>query len=77
MALALKTRRRIALLILVFGMPVYVIMAVTIVDLFERPSFLLELAIYVGLGFLWILPLRPIFRGVGQEDPENDPPASD
>ena len=39
------------------------------VDLFERPSILVELGIYVGLGFLWILPFRFIFRGIGQEDP--------
>ena len=70
MALSYKTRRRLALLILVVGLPAYIVVAVTLVDLIDRPSTLVELAIYVGLGFLWILPLRPIFLGVGQPDPD-------
>jgi Protein of unknown function (DUF2842) len=70
MTLAYKTRRRLALLILVVGLPVYVVTAVTLVGLLERPSFLVELAIYVGLGFVWMLPLRPIFLGIGQPDPD-------
>ena len=70
MALSYKTRRRLALLILIVGLPVYIIVAVNLVDLIERPSLLVELAVYVGLGFLWMLPLKPIFRGIGQADPD-------
>ncbi|MEO8241141.1 MAG: DUF2842 domain-containing protein [bacterium] len=70
MALAYKTRRRLALLVLCIGLPGYIIVAVTVVGLFDRPSVLLELAIYLGLGILWIVPLRPIFLGIGQPDPE-------
>ena len=69
MALSYTARKRWALLILTVGMPVYVVMAVNLVDLFERPSLLLELAVYVGLGILWVLPFRFIFRGIGQADP--------
>jgi Protein of unknown function (DUF2842) len=69
MALGYKARRRWALVILLIGMPVYVVLAVNLVDLFERPSILVELAVYVGLGILWILPFRFIFRGIGQPDP--------
>lgn len=69
MALSYKARRRWALIILLVGMPVYVVLAVNLVDLFERPSMLVELAVYVGLGILWILPFRFIFRGIGQPDP--------
>jgi hypothetical protein len=80
MALSYKARRRWALFILLIGMPVYVVLAVNLVDLFERPSIPVELAVYVGLGILWVLPFRFIFRGIGQPDPdakagENDPPA--
>jgi Protein of unknown function (DUF2842) len=79
MSLSYKARRRWALVILLVGMPVYVVLAVNLVDLFERPSILIELAVYVGLGILWILPFRFIFRGIGQPDPDakaggNDPP---
>ena len=70
MALSYKTRRRLALLVLCVGLPAYIVVAVTLVDLIDRPSALVELAIYVGLGFLWILPLRPIFLGIGQPDPD-------
>lgn len=70
MALSYKTRRRLALLVLCVGLPVYIVVSVTLVNLIDRPSFLVELGIYLGLGFLWILPLRSLFLGVGQPDPD-------
>ena len=70
MALSYKNRRRLALLILVLGLPAYIVLAVTLVAQFERPSIWLEFAVYVGLGIIWILPLRRVFLGVGQPDPE-------
>lgn len=70
MALSYKARRRWALVILLVGLPVYLVAAVTLVGLIERPSMLVELAIYVGLGFAWALPFRFIFRGIGQPDPD-------
>jgi hypothetical protein len=73
MALSYKTRRRLSLLILVIGLPLYIVVAVNVVDLIERPSVLVELAIYLGLGFLWIVPLRSVFRGIGQADPDQPP----
>ncbi|EGJ21836.1 DUF2842 domain-containing protein [Cereibacter sphaeroides] len=73
MALSYKTRRRLSLLVLVVGMPLYIVAAVTLVGLFDRPPFWLELVIYVALGIVWILPLKPIFIGVGQPDPDARP----
>ena len=70
MALSYSARRRWALVILLVGLPVYVVAAVTLVDLIERPSVLVELAIYLGLGFAWALPFRFVFRGIGQADPD-------
>ncbi|GGD43713.1 DUF2842 domain-containing protein [Sinisalibacter lacisalsi] len=69
-----KARKRLAIAVLVIGLPLYIVVAVTLVGLFEtRPSILVELAIYVGLGFLWMLPLRKLFLGVARPDPdEND-----
>lgn len=75
MALAYKTRRRLSLLILVVGLPLYIVAAVTVVGLFDRPPIWLELLVYIGLGILWALPFRAIFRGVGQSDPD-DPQAN-
>jgi hypothetical protein len=70
MALSYTARRRWALVILLIGLPVYIVAAVTLVGLLDRPSFLMELAIYVGLGFAWALPFRFVFRGIGQADPD-------
>lgn len=65
-----KTRKRLALLVLLVGMPLYVVAAVTIVGLFERPPILAELAIYIGLGVLWILPFKRLFLGIARPDPD-------
>jgi hypothetical protein len=43
---------------------------VNLIDLFDRPSFLVELVVYVALGIVWALPFRFIFRGIGQPDPD-------
>ena len=69
-SLPYRTRKRLALLILVLGLPAYLIVAVTVVSSLERPSILVELAIYVGLGILWAFPFRAIFKGIGQPDPD-------
>ena len=71
MALSHKAKKRWALFILVVGLPAYIVVAVTIVNLFDRPPILLEFAIYVGLGILWAVPLKRVFLGVGQADPED------
>jgi hypothetical protein len=70
MKLSWKARRRWALFILVIAVPLYVVVVVNVIELFERPPFLLELAIYVALGIVWALPLKALFRGVGQPEPE-------
>ncbi|MEE9428338.1 MAG: DUF2842 domain-containing protein [Paracoccaceae bacterium] len=73
MALSYKSRRRWSLIILLIGLPIYIVIAVSIVDMLGRPNILIELLVYVGLGIVWILPFKPIFRGIGKEDPpENE-----
>jgi len=70
MALRYKTRKRLALLILVVALPLYIIVALNLVSAFERPSILIELLIYVGLGVIWAIPLKFVFKGIGQPDPD-------
>ncbi|VAV91105.1 Glutamate synthase [NADPH] large chain [hydrothermal vent metagenome] len=70
MALSYKARRRWALVILLIGMPAYIVAVVTVLNLLDRPPFWVELLVYVGLGFLWILPFKFIFKGIGQADPD-------
>ncbi len=71
MRLSWRIRRRLSLLILVLGLPLYVFAAVTVVGWFDRPPLLVELAIYVALGVAWVLPLRRLFTGMGRADPDS------
>lgn len=70
MALSYKARRRWSLVILLVGLPVYIIVAIKAVSLLDRPSILVELLVYVGLGVLWAIPFKMVFRGIGQADPD-------
>jgi len=70
MSLSYKTRRRLSLLILLVALPAYIVVAISLVGLLERPSILIELAIYVGLGVIWAIPFKFVFRGIGQADPD-------
>jgi predicted membrane channel-forming protein YqfA (hemolysin III family) len=72
MKLSWKARRRWALVILALAVPAYIVAAVSAVALFERPSFWVELGVYVGLGMLWVVPLKPIFKGISQPEPEDE-----
>lgn len=70
MALSYKARRRWALVVLVVGMPIYVILCIGIVGGLDRPSMWVEFAIYGGLGIAWVLPFKGLFKGIGQVDPD-------
>ncbi|MBR9651629.1 DUF2842 domain-containing protein [Thalassovita aquimarina] len=70
MALSYKARRRLSLVILLIGLPAYIVAAISVVNLFDRPALWLELLIYVGLGIVWALPFKFVFKGVGQADPD-------
>lgn len=70
MALSYKARRRWSLVILLIGLPLYITVAVNVVEMIDRPPFWLELLIFVGLGFVWMLPFKFVFRGIGQADPD-------
>ncbi len=71
-SMSYKSRKRLALLSLVVGMPVYVVIAVTVMNAIastEWPMFV-ELIVYIALGIGWIFPLKKIFLGIGQPDPD-------
>ena len=70
MALSYKARRRWSLLILVVGLPIYVVVAVTIMNSIASLPKLVELFIYVFLGVAWAFPLKFVFKGIGQADPQ-------
>ncbi|MEY4304591.1 MAG: hypothetical protein RIT52_766 [Pseudomonadota bacterium] len=70
MALTYKTRKRLSLLILLIGMPVYVILAVTVMNTLPRLPLWAEVPVYILLGVAWILPFKALFKGIGQPDPD-------
>lgn len=80
MALSYKARRRWALIILLIGMPLYIMFAVAGVALLNqvmgRPPLWAEFAIFAVLGIVWVLPFKFVFLGIGQADPNAaEPPA--
>ena len=63
-----KLKRRLSLFILIVGLPLYVILIVNLISSFDRQNFLVELLIYLLSGIVWAIPLRSVFRGVGQAE---------
>lgn len=68
--MTLKSRKRWSLVILLIGMPLYIVVAVTLMNWLDRSFGRLpvwaELLVYIGLGFLWAIPFRRVFRGIGR-----------
>ncbi|OSP56703.1 DUF2842 domain-containing protein [Pseudoruegeria sp. SK021] len=69
MSLSYKARRRWSLVILLVGLPLYVVAVVTVLALLPPLPFLVELLVYIVLGVIWAFPFRAVFRGIGQVDP--------
>ena len=65
-----KARKRLALFILVVGMPAYVVFAVTVMSNIDRLPKWLELPTYIFLGIAWAIPFRWVFLGIGKDDPD-------
>ncbi len=70
MALSYKARKRWSIIVLLVALPLYVVVALNVIQMFDRPSFLVELGVYVGLGVLWAFPFKFLFKGIGQADPD-------
>ena len=74
MPLSYKARRRWSLFILIVALPAYIVVTITLVNILERmfgrPPIAVEFVIYVVLGIIWAMPLKKVFLGVGQADPD-------
>jgi hypothetical protein len=73
MAMSYKARRRWSVLILLLGLPAYIVTAITIINVLGRPGMLLELLVYIVLGVVWALPFKKIFQGIGQANTDQEP----
>ncbi|MDT2075547.1 MAG: DUF2842 domain-containing protein [Planktomarina sp.] len=72
MALSYKARKRWSLIILVIGLPLYAGLVVNFIAILPALPKVLELIMYVFLGIAWIIPLKYVFQGIGQADPDAD-----
>lgn len=81
MALSYKARRRWSLVILLLGLPIYIILAVAAVAalnaLIGRPPLWAEFAVFATLGVVWAFPFKFVFMGIGQADPDAPDPADE
>lgn len=73
MALSYKARRRLSLLVLLVWMPFAIVVVVSVMAMFGRPPFLVELLIYVVAGAGIFYPFKFVFQGVGKADPDASP----
>lgn len=68
-----KARKRLALLVLLVGLPAYVVAVITVLNwtgrAWGRLPLWAEVPLYAVLAFAWAIPFRGLFRGVGQADP--------
>lgn len=66
----LKARKRWSLVILLIGLPLYIAVAVSLVNWMDatwgRQPIWIESVVYIGLGILWVLPFKRVFRGIGK-----------
>lgn len=64
--MTLRTRKLVGSIAIFVWMIVFSLLAMAIIGKMGRPPFLLELLMYVILGFAWILPLKPVFIWMGK-----------
>ena len=62
-----RFKKFLAILVLLLWLPFYIVLVLNILALFERPSLVVELLVYVIAGVLWALPFKALFKGVGQQ----------
>lgn len=67
-----RLRRILSVFVLLIALPIYVVIVISVMALFERPPLIIELLIYLALGIVWAFPLKSVFMGVGQEDPDKN-----
>ena len=61
-----RLKRLFALLVLLLWLPLYIVLVINVLTLFERPNFFIELLVFVVAGVFWAWPFKALFRGIGQ-----------
>ena len=72
-----KARKKLALFVLVVGLPIYIVIAASVMSYMlnqeVRFPVIVELIVYTALGIGWAFPLKWVFKGIGQPDPDAPP----
>lgn len=68
--LSYKARRRWSLVVLLVWLPAYVILIVPLLAMIVDWNIWLRVVIYILAAFVWVVPFRFVFRGVGRADPD-------
>lgn len=72
MKLSIKTKKLLSAVVILIWMPLYVFLAIPILSNLPRLPILIEVAIYILAGIIWVLPFRFVFLGVGKAAPEDE-----
>ena len=64
--MTLRTRKLVGSIVLFAWMIVFALIAMALIGKMGRPPFLLELLMYITLGFVWIVPLKPLLIWMGK-----------
>ena len=71
MKMSYNLRRIFSLLILLFGLPLYAICVVSGMAFLQNLPTFIELILYIFFGIIWVFPVKFIFKGIGQKNPED------
>ena len=63
-----RLKRLFAILVLLLWLPLYIVLVLNVLALFERPNLLIELIVYVVAGVFWAWPFKALFKGIGQSN---------
>lgn len=72
MALSKGARKFWSIVVLVIGLPIWIVIAVNLADLVARDNMLVELLVFAVLGVIWIFPFKGLFTGSAAKDPDDE-----
>lgn len=65
--MSLRTRKLVGSIVLFVWMVVFALVAMVVIAMLpSRPSIWVEPVLYCVLGFVWIIPLKPLFIWMGK-----------
>jgi len=68
--MSLKARKRWSLVVLLLWLPIWIVIAVSLMNWldarFGRMPIWAEVPVYILLAFAWAIPFRGVFRGIGR-----------